>query len=527
MSSKKIENHYSTVECQIPPRELNASTESLCQCLETQYNDQPWPELPLHREVQDTGCTAWLHLLELIEEAAKDGRRTFSPAPDMVPQEWQQIVTLPATISKLQAVEELLLYGSALMSLPPEIGDMTNLREFTPYCSYQLHWFPYEITRCKQLKMSTVSTRALYGNSKYYPPFPSLPQAFNTGTPSCCSICHGAFGERGPELFWVSLEVATDVLPLLVHACSRECLNTLPKSPEGYLPCPHQGGLAIERFISLGAAALPAVRPIVKANPTKEAIPVLQAAVKQQNDLAADALGEMGALAKEAVPDLIALETQASTSALGKIGGGAAVAELIQRLNSKDMWVRFYAAESLGAFKTDAVTAALLATLANDDDTVSRGAGESLLAMGPDVADKMVGTLKRNIQCLAPEGSGIHDINNALHIRAEAAEFMGRINRPEFVPLLIPLLSDADTVYFAAGRALNAINTPEAMDALIAEVLVRIESDDEFVRHNSIRLAGSIGRDELIPALKACLKGSDQRDQTLAEEALKLMGSIQ
>ena len=66
-----------------------------------------------------------------------------------------------------------MLYGSNLVRIPAEIGAMTSLEEFTPYTSYRLHWFPYELTRCPRLVRSTVSSSALYGNFKYRPPFPN------------------------------------------------------------------------------------------------------------------------------------------------------------------------------------------------------------------------------------------------------------------------------------------------------------------------------------------------------------------
>jgi hypothetical protein len=55
--------------------------------------------------------------------------------------------------------------------------------EFTPYMSYRLHWSPYEITRGARLNESSVSTRALYGNHKFRPPFPRLapPQLSTAG----------------------------------------------------------------------------------------------------------------------------------------------------------------------------------------------------------------------------------------------------------------------------------------------------------------------------------------------------------
>ena len=76
---------------------------------------------------------------------------------------FSQIHSLPETISKLKNVTKVWLYGSNLKRIPPEIGEMEALEYFDPYTSYDLHWFPYELTNCKSLKDSRVSTRALYG----------------------------------------------------------------------------------------------------------------------------------------------------------------------------------------------------------------------------------------------------------------------------------------------------------------------------------------------------------------------------
>lgn len=43
---------------------------------------------------------------------------------------------------------------------------MSALTTFDPYTSRRLHWYPYEITRCANLRDSRVSTRDLYGNFK-------------------------------------------------------------------------------------------------------------------------------------------------------------------------------------------------------------------------------------------------------------------------------------------------------------------------------------------------------------------------
>lgn len=196
----------------------------------------------MHEELQDTTCDAWRQLLQLIDEAARDGRAVFTPREDLGDQTFQQIVTLPTTIAKLKEVRVLRLYGTSLVRLPPEIGEMSSLEEFDPYTSYRLHWFPYEITRCPSLRRSRVSTRALYGNYNYRPPFPLLKEQH--GHPATtCSVC----GRPSNSLrqYWISLRVATDVLPLLLSTCSKTCLDALPRPSEQYVQRAHRGGTAL------------------------------------------------------------------------------------------------------------------------------------------------------------------------------------------------------------------------------------------------------------------------------------------
>lgn len=233
------------------------SYQDICRCFD-QVRSQPRARVGFHTERQDTSAPGWQHLLALIDEAAADGREEFRPLVELSPQERRQIVTLPPTIAKLTAVKHLMLYGSNLVRIPPEIGAMTSLEEFTPYTSYRLHWFPYEITRCTRLTRSTVSTRTLFGNYKLRPPFPRLqsaestvagldtgdldPRRWGTTAISACSVCDRAVELGGLHPVWTSLRVATDVLPLLVNACSAQCVAALPPPAEGYLQSAHTGG---------------------------------------------------------------------------------------------------------------------------------------------------------------------------------------------------------------------------------------------------------------------------------------------
>jgi hypothetical protein len=213
-----------------------------CYCFD-QYEVRPPTDVRLHPERQDTTADGWLRLLELIDQAAANGTTEFDPLRQMTAEQRLQVIELPPTIEKLTAVRKFSMYGSNLVRIPPEIAGVTSLHEFVPYTSHRLHWFPYEITRCQNLRDSTVSTRSLYGNRKLRPTFPSLDGTKHLTT--TCSVCDGPI-ERVCQV-WISLRVATDVLPLLVNACSKQCIAALPTPPEDYVPVPHTGGITIRQ----------------------------------------------------------------------------------------------------------------------------------------------------------------------------------------------------------------------------------------------------------------------------------------
>lgn len=235
----------------------HGSYRDVCVCFD-QVKPRPRARVGFHAERQDTSAAGWQRLLELVDEAADDGREEFRPLVELGTEERRQVITLPPSIAKLTAVKHFVLYGSNLVRIPPEIGAMSSLEEFTPYTSYRLHWFPYEITQCSKLARSTVSTRALFGNYKLRPPFPRLQpwqdsvadldltelDARRWGTTAIrgCSVCDRPIEQGGLHQVWISLRVATDVLPLLVNACSAACVSVLPSGAEDYVRLPHTGG---------------------------------------------------------------------------------------------------------------------------------------------------------------------------------------------------------------------------------------------------------------------------------------------
>lgn len=195
-----------------------------------------------HAERQDIGADGWRRLLELIGEAAADRRAEFTPLAEMTAEQRRDVIELPPEIGLLTEVRSLVLYGSNLVRLPPEIGLMRSLESFTPYTSRRLHWFPYELTRCTGLRASTVSTRRLYGNHKNRMPFPAL-QAVAEGDPTAldpaihgiaavrsCSVCDERF-TGGFRQVWLTRLVGTDVVPLLVTACSTACADAASVTP--------------------------------------------------------------------------------------------------------------------------------------------------------------------------------------------------------------------------------------------------------------------------------------------------------
>jgi hypothetical protein len=228
-----------------------------CQCVGHSAGTRP-ASVAFHADRQDTESPGWQRLLSLIDEAAADGRPVFKPFVDLSADERREIVTLPPTIATLTEVKHLVLYGTNLVRVPPEIAAMASLEVFEPYTSHRLHWYPYELTRCTRLRNSAVSTRVLYGNFKFRPPFPSLSPVTtvaDTGTGfaqldpavqgadrvGTCSVCNGPVAHELHQA-WISLAVATDVLPLLVNACSAACLAALPPARSGYVATPHLGG---------------------------------------------------------------------------------------------------------------------------------------------------------------------------------------------------------------------------------------------------------------------------------------------
>jgi hypothetical protein len=216
-----------------------------CGCLGPPMKQETPRDMCLHADKQDYGVAGWSHTLDLVRSSAAQGALVFEPSAHVPWDDWMQVVTLPDEIADLKTVQQVRLYGSHLRRLPPQIGRMVALEDLDIYTSYSLHWLPYEVLRCSRLCKSRISTRALYGNRNTRLPFPQLSRPVEALIPPTCSVCDRPFGEVTPQLFWVTLRVGTDTVPLLIHSCSHDCTLSVPSAPPNYFERPHKGGVDV------------------------------------------------------------------------------------------------------------------------------------------------------------------------------------------------------------------------------------------------------------------------------------------
>ena len=203
----------------------------------------------IKNDFQDRDSLAWKKLCEYIDKIAKNGTDEFIPREGIGDELFSKIYTLPKSIAKLKKVKKVGLYGSNLKRIPPEIGEMESLEYFDPYTSYDLKWFPYEITKCKKLKDSRISTRALFGNFKNRKAFPLLdhnPVTYFENNIKC-SVCEKEITQEETNQMWITLQVGTDTIPMLVNLCSHECELKLPEPAKGYVDKPHKGGSELKQ----------------------------------------------------------------------------------------------------------------------------------------------------------------------------------------------------------------------------------------------------------------------------------------
>ena len=158
---------------------------------------------------------------------------------------------------------------------------------------------------------------------------------------------------------------------------------------------------------------------------------------------AAEALGKIGDVkAIEPLIDSLNRGNQSAANALGKIGALQAVEPLITALQSTDEFMRAHAAEALGALGDTRAVEPLLTALS---ETKNRAR------------------------------------------KKEIATALGKIDAPQLIERLIPMLSDQDLSEYAA-LALGEIG-----DAAIEPVINALDDTDPQVRESAVLALGEIG----------------------------------
>jgi len=219
---------------------------SFCGCFEL-YASRPVERgVPmLHPDVPDMSTRAWATVIERIEVAAARHIEVFDPLEGLSDSERSEITTLPSEIAQLTSVRVLKICCSGLAWLPPAIANMKSLEILDLYQSYRLHYLPFEIVRCTLLADSRISTRALFGNYRCHAPFPDLLDPVNGAAleavrPKSCSICSVPIASGSEHPRWITRRIGTDIVPLLLVACSTACVEELSRQAPG--SAAHTGG---------------------------------------------------------------------------------------------------------------------------------------------------------------------------------------------------------------------------------------------------------------------------------------------
>ncbi|VAW76818.1 hypothetical protein MNBD_GAMMA12-2576 [hydrothermal vent metagenome] len=203
----------------------------------------------IQNDNQDRNSIAWKKLCEYIDLLAKEQGNEFYPEEVLGSKLYSEIYTLPESIAKLNKVKRISLGSSKLKRIPPQIGQMTSLEYVDFYGSYNLHWYPYELSYCTNLRGSLISTRALYGNVMDRRGFPALnknPVSY-VEDKLYCSVCKKETKYDMLSQWWLSLNIGTDIVPLLVNSCSTRCNQLLPTPSKSALQFPHKGGSNLEQ----------------------------------------------------------------------------------------------------------------------------------------------------------------------------------------------------------------------------------------------------------------------------------------
>lgn len=212
-----------------------------------------------------------------------------------------------------------------------------------------------------------------------------------------------------------------------------------------------------------------------------------------------------------------------------------AVAEQIAALKDEDWAIREEAATILGTLRDPRAVAPLVSVLRDDDRAVRDAAISALLAIGEpavtslgaclsdpaltvqELASSVLATIA-DVRVLAPLMAAIESPDWI--VRMHAAKALGRIQEPEAVASLVPLLQDnVKAVREETSTALAAIGA-----AALPSLLAALTHADWLVRLHAVEALGKTRSPEAVDPLLSAL--FNDRDRAIREDAVRALGLI-
>ena len=154
----------------------------------------------------------------------------FSPGAGDSPEGWPDR-SVPSTIAgthnhpRVRAAEV-----SGLIAIPLRLADQAAL-PFSPVHLEAAPLTPSPIAKCLELTDSGVTPATCTATTRPHALSRLAAEAPDRLDPATVQLYDGPFPSSRPIQRWISLWVATDVVPLLVHSCSDRCIDALPQPP--------------------------------------------------------------------------------------------------------------------------------------------------------------------------------------------------------------------------------------------------------------------------------------------------------
>ncbi|MGE3806225.1 MAG: HEAT repeat domain-containing protein, partial [Gemmataceae bacterium] len=356
-----------------------------------------------------------------------------------------------------------------------------------------------------------------------------------------------AIGELGPK--------AEEAIPALIEAMKKRDnvgLGTMVKGrDDGYAPNSTRES-AVWALLQIG--------PKGKEALARSGLTILLEGLKDKDPSVRDhtltALGQLGPLAKPAIPEMVRCLADPSTSvshsaqfALQSVGPEAAPA-VLACLKSDDAKVRRAAGRTI-RWMRDLPVEPLIEALRSDDPYVRYSAAQALFSLGPQAKPAAAELIKRLsdrelvkaadqhyaeytvVDTLAAIGVGaVPELTSALQsdelaVRSGAARALGKIGPPakSAAPALIKLLDDKFVgVSLEAACALVRVGgDPDRPMKLLGELLKHEVTAVRWHAADACRRIGSKAA-PAIPALIQALKDSEAAVRRQAAQALEVQG---